>query len=67
VRTLVGVVVVVLLLAVLASAAVRGVRRVAWSGGADDAGRTTVRAVVEGLIVLAALVLGVVIVVALVS
>jgi hypothetical protein len=67
VRTLVGVLVVVLVLAVLASAAVRGVRRVAWSGGADDVGRTTVQAVVEGLIVLAAVVLGVVVVVALVD
>ena len=66
-RTLVGVLVVLLVLALLASAAVRGVRRVAWSGGADDVGRTTVQSVVEGLIVLAAVVLGVVIVVALVS
>ena len=66
-RTLVGVLVVLLVLALLASAAVRGVRRVAWSGGADDVGRTTVQSVVEGLIVLAAVVLGVVIVLALVS
>jgi hypothetical protein len=67
VRTLVGVLVVVLVLALLASAAVRGVRRVAWSDGPDEVGRTTVQAVVEGLIVLAAVVLGVVIVVALVD
>jgi hypothetical protein len=67
VRTLAGVVVVLLVLAVLASGAMRGVRRAAWSGGADDAGRTTVQAVVEGLIVLAAVVLGVVVVVALVD
>ncbi len=66
-RTLVGVLIVLLVLAVLASAAVRGVRRVAWSGGADDVGRTTVQTVVEGLIVLAAVVLGVVVVVALVD
>ena len=66
-RTLVGVLVVLLVLALLASAALRGVRRVAWSGGADDVGRTTVQAVVEGLIVLAAVVLGVVVVVALVD
>jgi hypothetical protein len=67
VRTLVGALVVLLVLAVLASAAVRGVRRVAWSGGADDVGRTTIQAVVEGLIVLATVVLGVVVVVALVN
>jgi hypothetical protein len=65
VRTLVGVVVVGLILAGLAAAAVRGMRRVAWSGSVEDAGRTTVQTVVEGLIVLAAIIVGVVIVVAL--
>ena len=64
-RTLVAVVVVGLVLALLASAAVRGLRRVAWSGGPDDVGRTTVQSVVEGLIVLATLIVGVVILVAL--
>jgi L-lactate permease len=67
VRTVVGVVVVGLILAGLASAAVRGVGRMAWSGGAEDAGRTTVRSVVEGLIVLAAIIVGAVVVVALVD
>jgi L-lactate permease len=65
VRTLVGVVVVGLILAGLAAAAVRGMRRFAWSGSVEDAGRTTVQTVVEGLIVLAAIIVGVVIVVAL--
>ena len=63
-RTLVAVVVVGLGLAALAGVAVRGVRRVSWPGDADDAGRTTVQTVVEGLIVLAAVIAGVVIVVA---
>ncbi len=64
-RTLVGVVGVGLVLALLAAAALRGVRRFAWSGNAADVGRTAVQSVVEGLIVLATLVVGVVIVVAL--
>lgn len=64
-RTLVAVVLAGLVLALLASAAVRGLRRVAWSGGPDDVGRTTVQSVVEGLIVLASLIVGVVILVAL--
>ena len=64
-RTLVAVVVVGLVLALLASAAVHGLRRVAWSGGPEDVGRTTVQSVVEGLIVLATLIVGVVILVAL--
>ena len=63
-RTLVGVVVVGLVLATLAAAAVRGVRRVAWPHGGDDDARTTVQTVVEGLIVLGVCVVGVVIVVA---
>ena len=65
-RTLVAVVVVGLLLAGLAGAAVRGVRRLA-PGDVEEAGRTTARAVVEGLIVLAAVILGVVIVYAIVA
>jgi hypothetical protein len=64
VRTLVGVVVVGLILAGLASAAIRGVRRFAWPGNVEEAGRTTVQTVVEGLIVLAAMIVGIVIVVA---
>ena len=64
-RTLVAVVLVAFVLAFLASAAVRGLRRVAWSGGPDDVGRTTVQSVVEGLIVLATLIVGVLILVAL--
>ena len=66
-RTVVGVLVVGLILAALAAAAVRGMRRMAWSGDVADAGRTTVQSVVEGLIVLAAIIVGVVIVVALVD
>jgi hypothetical protein len=67
VRTVVGVVLVVLVLAPLAAVAVRGLRRTTWASGAADVGRTTVQTVAEGLIVLAALVIGVVIVVALVD
>ena len=63
-RTLVGVLVVVLVLVPLAAAAVRGLRRVAWPAGAEDLGRTTVQTVTEGLIVLAAVIVGVVLVVA---
>ena len=66
-RTLVGVLVVVLILASLAAAAVRGVRRTGWAPVPEGGGRWTLQSVVEGLIVLAAVVLGVVIVVALVS
>ena len=66
-RTLVAVVVVGLLLAALAGTAVRGVRRMGWHGEADEAGRTSAQAVVEGLIVLAAVILGVVVVYALVG
>src|SRR5919108_164175 len=46
-----------------AAAAVRGLRRVAWPAGAEDVGRTTLQTVTEGLIVLAALIVGVVLVV----
>jgi uncharacterized membrane protein YidH (DUF202 family) len=65
VRTLLGVLLVLLVLVPLAAAAVRGARRLAWTDQVEDAGRTTVQTVVEGLIVLAVLVVGVVIVVAL--
>jgi hypothetical protein len=67
VRTLVGVLVVGLLLAGLASAAVRGVRRVGWSDEVTNVGRTAAQRLVEGLIVLAVVILGVVIVVAFVD
>jgi hypothetical protein len=65
VRTLVGVLVAVLILAPLAAAAVRGLRRLAWTGQVEDASRGAVQTVVEGLIVLAAVIIGVVVVVAL--
>jgi hypothetical protein len=64
VRTLVGVLVVGLILAGLASAVVHGVRRVAWPGGVGELGRTTAQRLVEGLILLAAVIAGVVVVVA---
>jgi hypothetical protein len=61
----VGVLVVAVVLAGLAAAAVRGVRRAAWPHDVEDAGRSVAQAVVEGLIVLAVVILGVVIAVAL--
>jgi hypothetical protein len=64
VRTLVGVLVVLLILVPLAALAVRGVRRVVGPMGAAEVGRTTLQNVAEGLIVLAALIVGVVLVVA---
>ena len=64
-RTLAGVLLVLLILVPLAAAAVRGVRRVGWADQVEDAGRTTAQTLVEGLIVLAAVIVGVVIVVAL--
>ena len=64
-RTLVGVLLVLLVLAPLAAAAVRGVRRLVWTDQVEDAGRTTLQTLVEGLIVLAVLVVGVLILVAL--
>ena len=64
-RTLVGVLVVLLILVPLAAAAARGVRRVGWADQVEDAGRTTAQTVVEGLIVLAVLVVGVLVLVAL--
>ena len=63
-RTVVAVVVVGLILAGLASAALRGVRRLAWPPDVATAGRTTLQTVVEGLIVLAIVIVGVVVVVA---
>ena len=60
----VGVALVALILAMLAAAAVRGVRRAAWPHDVETAGRSLTRAVVEGLIVLAAVILGVAVVVA---
>ena len=64
-RTLVGVLLVLLVLVPLAAAAVRGVRRVGFGDQVEDAGRTTAQTVVEGLIVLAVLVVGVLVLVAL--
>ena len=61
----VGVALVALVLSMLAAAAVRGVRRKAWPYDVEDAGRSVTQAIVEGLIVLAVVILGVVIVVAL--
>ena len=63
-RTLVGVLIVVLVLAPLAAWAVRGVRRIAWTGHVEDVPRTTLQTIVEGLIVLAAVIVGVVVLVA---
>jgi L-lactate permease len=60
----VAVVVVALVLAMLASAAVRGIRRATWPhDDVEGAGRSLTRGLVEGLIVLAAVILGVVVVV----
>ena len=61
----VGVALVALVLALLAAAAIRGVRRTTWPHDVEDAGRGVTQAVVEGLIVLALVILGIVIVVAL--
>ena len=55
------------MLAAFAGVAVRGVRRIAWPGQVAEAGRTTAQTIVEGLIVLAAIVLGVVVVFALLA
>ena len=60
-----GVVLVALVLAGLAAAALRGFRRAAWPhDDIEDAGRSTAQAIAEGLIVLAVVILGVVVVVA---
>jgi hypothetical protein len=64
-RTLVGVLLVVAILAPLAAWAVRGVRRV--TGAPAEGPRSTFHVFAEGLIVLAAIVLGVVLVVAIAS
>jgi hypothetical protein len=61
-RTLVGVLLVVLILTPLAAWAVRGLRRV--SGAPAEGPRSTFFVFAEGLIVLAAIVLGVILVVA---
>jgi hypothetical protein len=66
-RTLFGVLLVALVLVPLAAMAVRGVRRFAAPTTAEDLGRTTLQTVTEGLIVIAAVIIGVVIVVALVD
>ena len=66
-RTLVGVLIVVLVLAPLAAGAVRGLRRLAWTGHVEDVPRSALQTIVEGLIVLAAVIVAVVIVVALVG
>jgi hypothetical protein len=62
VRTLAGVVLAVAVLAPLAVWALRGVRRLAGTPG--EGPRSPVQVVAEGLIVLAAIVLGVLVVVA---
>ena len=64
-RTLVGVLLVLLVLAPHAAHGGSGERRLAWTDQVEDAGRTTVQTLVEGLIVLAVLVVGVLILVAL--
>lgn len=66
-RTLAGVLLVLAVLVPLAAGAVRGVRRFAWTDHVEDAGRTTLQALVEGLIVLAVVIVGVVVVVAFVD
>ena len=61
----VAVVVVAAVLAMLAAAAVRGVRRAAWPhDDVEETGRSVSRALAEGLIVLALVILGVVVLVA---
>ena len=61
-RTLLGVLVVVLILTPLAAWAVRGLRRV--TGAPAEGPRATFLVFAEGLIVLAAIILGVIVVVA---
>ncbi|HEX3291372.1 MAG TPA: hypothetical protein VHR46_08270 [Gaiella sp.] len=63
-RTLVGVLIVLLVLAPLAAWAVRGLRRIAWTGQVEDVPRTTLQTITEGLIVLGAVIVGALIVVA---
>ena len=58
-KVLVGVVLAVLVLAPLAAVAARGLRRAGWTDAqVDDAGRSTLQNLVEGLIVLAVVVIG---------
>lgn len=64
-RTLGAVVLAVLVLAPLAAWAARGLRRARWVGDVEETGRSTLQTLTEGLIVLAVVVIGVVIVVAL--
>lgn len=66
-RTLVGVLIVVLVLTPLAAWAVRGLRRLAWTGHVEDVPRGTLQTIVEGLIVLGAVIVGVIVVVAVVD
>jgi uncharacterized membrane protein YhaH (DUF805 family) len=68
VKVLVGAVFAVLVLAPLAAVAARGLRRAGWSEAqVEDAGRTTLQNLVEGLIVIAVVIIGVVILVALLN
>jgi len=68
VKVLVGAVFAVLVLAPLAAVAARGLRRAGWSEGqVEDAGRTTLQNLVEGLIVIAVVIIGVVILVTLLN
>jgi hypothetical protein len=67
VRTLLGVLVAVLVLAPLAAAAVRGTHRVAGADQIAEAGRTTLLTLVEGVVVLGVVILGVLIAVALLN
>ena len=67
-KVLVGAVFAVLVLAPLAAVAARGLRGAGWSEGqVEDAGRTTLQNLVEGLIVIAVVIIGVVILVALLN
>jgi hypothetical protein len=65
VRTLIAVVLTILVLAPLAGWAVRGVRRA--TGAPAEGPRSTLQLILEGLIVLAAFVLGVFVIVAFIS
>ena len=67
-KVLVGAVFAVLVLAPLAAVAARGLRRAGWAEGqVEAAGRTTLQNLVEGLIVIAVVIIGVVILVALLN
>jgi hypothetical protein len=67
VRVLVGVLITVFVLALLGGGAVRGLHRVAGTDRAADAGRTTLQALVEGLVLLAVVILGGLVLVALLN